>query len=138
MTTSTVESAPAASQPIQKLALPILTGMVVGSMVGSGGCMFLNEHTCIVTFIWRTALFYARESCGKCTPCRVGSVRGVEVIDRIVAGERRGENLDLLNDLCDTMRVGSLCALGGLTPLPVQSALTHFPEDFGVRRPEPA
>jgi formate dehydrogenase iron-sulfur subunit len=76
--------------------------------------------------------FCAEESCGRCTPCRVGAVRGVETIDRIRAGENRGANLVLLNDLCDLMTDGSLCAMGGLTPMPVRSAVTHFPEDFGV------
>ena len=61
------------------------------------------------------------------TPCRIGAVRGVEVIDRIIAGEEREKNLELLNDLCDLMTEGSLCAMGGLTPLPVRSALVHFP-----------
>jgi formate dehydrogenase iron-sulfur subunit len=79
--------------------------------------------------------FCALESCGKCTPCRIGSTRGVEVIDRIVAGERRAENLELLDDLCDTMADASLCAMGGLTPLPVRSALRYFPQDFH-RNPE--
>jgi formate dehydrogenase iron-sulfur subunit len=74
--------------------------------------------------------FCAAESCGKCTPCRVGSVRGVEVIDRITAGEHRDENLALLEDLCDVMTEGSLCAMGGLTPMPVRSAITHFTDDF--------
>jgi formate dehydrogenase iron-sulfur subunit len=74
--------------------------------------------------------FCAAESCGKCTPCRIGSTRGVEVIDRIIAGEKREKNLQLLDDLCETMVDGSLCALGGLTPFPVQSAIRHFPEDF--------
>ena len=74
--------------------------------------------------------FCAIESCGKCTPCRIGSVRGVEVIDRIVAGENRDGNLELLDDLCATMIDGSLCAMGGLTPFPVLSALKYFPEDF--------
>jgi formate dehydrogenase iron-sulfur subunit len=74
--------------------------------------------------------FCAIESCGKCTPCRIGSVRGVEVIDRITSNEKREENLNLLNDLCDTMVDGSLCAMGGLTPYPVRSAVEHFPEDF--------
>jgi formate dehydrogenase iron-sulfur subunit len=79
--------------------------------------------------------FCAEESCGKCTPCRVGSVRGVEVIDKIVAGTHRDENLALLEDLCDLMTEGSLCAMGGLTPMPVRSALAHFPDDFlGGRR----
>jgi formate dehydrogenase iron-sulfur subunit len=74
--------------------------------------------------------FCSIESCGKCTPCRIGSVRGVETIDRIIAGERRTENLALLNDLCELMLDGSLCAMGGLTPYPVLSAMRHFPEDF--------
>jgi formate dehydrogenase iron-sulfur subunit len=79
--------------------------------------------------------FCAEESCGKCTPCRVGSVRGVETIDRIVAGEDHEGNLALLGDLCELMTDGSLCAMGGLTPNPVRSALLHFPEDFAARRP---
>ena len=74
--------------------------------------------------------FCARESCGKCTPCRVGSVRGVETIDKIRAGVDRDDNLVLLGDLCELMTDGSLCAMGSLTPLPVRSALTHFAEDF--------
>ena len=76
--------------------------------------------------------FCAEESCGKCTPCRIGSVRGVEVIDRIRAGEDRDANLALLDDLCELMADGSLCAMGGLTPMPVRSALEHFGEDFAV------
>ena len=99
--------------------------------------------------------FCAVESCGKCTPCRIGSIRGVELIDRIIAGKGRkrdvieiapqmrnvsrrprstDDELQLLRDLCDTMKYGSLCALGGFTPYPVMSALEHFPEDF---RPAP-
>jgi len=74
--------------------------------------------------------FCALESCGKCTPCRVGSVRGVEVIDRIIARDAPEQNMALLQDLCDTMEHGSLCAMGGLTPYPVRSALAHFSEDF--------
>jgi len=74
--------------------------------------------------------FCAVESCGKCTPCRIGSVRGVEVIDRIVQNDDREKNMILLNDLCNTMIDGSLCAMGGMTPFPVQSALNLFPEDF--------
>jgi formate dehydrogenase iron-sulfur subunit len=78
--------------------------------------------------------FCALESCGKCTPCRIGSTRGVEVIDRIRAGEDRELNLEVLDDLCEVLTDASLCLLGGLTPLPVQSALRYFPEDFD--RPE--
>ena len=74
--------------------------------------------------------FCALESCGKCTPCRIGSTRGVEVIDRVVQGVDRDANLVLLDDLCDTLFNGSLCGLGGLTPYPVQSALKYFREDF--------
>jgi formate dehydrogenase iron-sulfur subunit len=74
--------------------------------------------------------FCAAESCGKCTPCRIGSTRGVEVIDKIIAGHERVANLQLLDDLCEVMLDASLCALGGLTPFPVQSALRHFPDDF--------
>jgi formate dehydrogenase iron-sulfur subunit len=74
------------------------------------------------------------ESCGKCTPCRIGSTRGVEVIDRMVAGKgaAKARQEVLLRDLCDTLQHGSLCALGGLTPFPVISALDKFPADFGL------
>ena len=74
--------------------------------------------------------FCAKESCGKCTPCRIGSIRGVETVDKIVAGQDRQKNVELLRDLCEVLTDGSLCALGGLTPLPVLSALDHFGEDF--------
>ncbi|MCA9558012.1 MAG: NADH-quinone oxidoreductase subunit J/K, partial [Myxococcales bacterium] len=74
--------------------------------------------------------FCAKESCGKCTPCRIGAVRGVETVDRIVAGVEREKNLGVLDDLNQLMTDGSLCAMGGLTPMPVMSALRHFPEDF--------
>ena len=74
--------------------------------------------------------FCAIESCGKCTPCRIGSTRGVEVIDKITAGVDREANLELLGDLCQTMTDGSLCAMGGLTPMPVMSAIKGFSEDF--------
>jgi formate dehydrogenase iron-sulfur subunit len=79
--------------------------------------------------------FCAIESCGKCTPCRVGSTRGVEVIDRIIANDNRTKNLELLDDLCELMTDGSLCALGGLIPLPVMSAIRNFPEDFDKPAP---
>jgi formate dehydrogenase iron-sulfur subunit len=76
--------------------------------------------------------FCAIESCGKCTPCRIGSTRGYEVIDSIIAGQDIGKNIPLLRDLCNTLLNGSLCALGGMTPYPVLSALNHFPKDFGI------
>jgi formate dehydrogenase iron-sulfur subunit len=79
--------------------------------------------------------FCSVESCGKCTPCRIGSTRGVETIDRIIAGQEVSANLVLLQDLCDTMTQGSLCAMGGLTPNPVLSALRHWPGDFTASAP---
>ena len=79
-------------------------------------------------------MFCALESCGKCTPCRIGSVRGRELIDHIIAGREVTQNLATLRELCDTMISASLCALGGMAPFPVLSALEHFPEDFVVRK----
>lgn len=75
--------------------------------------------------------FCAIESCGKCTPCRIGATRGRETMDKVIAGEDRKASLELVKDLCNTMKFGSLCALGGFTPYPVMSAINHFPEDFG-------
>lgn len=106
-----------------------------GAMVGHGGIVVFDDTVDMAAQARFAMEFCAEESCGKCTPCRVGSVRGVEVIDKIVAGQHRDENLALLEDLCDLMTEGSLCAMGGLTPLPVRSALTYFPDDFlGGRR----
>jgi formate dehydrogenase iron-sulfur subunit len=100
------------------------------AMLGHGGVVAFDD-TVDMAHMARFAMeFCAIESCGKCTPCRIGSTRGVEVIDKIVANDDREENLVLLKDLCDTMLNGSLCALGGLTPYPVLSALNHFAEDF--------
>lgn len=101
-----------------------------GAMVGHGGIVVFDDTVDMAAQARFAMEFCAAESCGKCTPCRVGSVRGVEVIDKIVAGEQRDENLALLDDLCELMTEGSLCAMGGLTPLPVRSALTHFADDF--------
>jgi formate dehydrogenase iron-sulfur subunit len=106
-----------------------------GAMVGHGGIVVFDDTVDMAAQARFAMEFCAAESCGKCTPCRVGSVRGVEVIDRITAGEHRDENLALLEDLCDVMTEGSLCAMGGLTPMPVRSALTHFPDDFVAREP---
>ena len=109
-----------------------------GAMVGHGGVV-VHDDTADMAGLARFAMeFCAEESCGKCTPCRVGSVRGVEVIDKITAGVDRRENLLLLQDLCELMTEGSLCAMGGLTPGPVRSALAHFPEDFGLTQEEVA
>lgn len=102
----------------------------IGGMLGHGGIVVFDDTVDMAQQARFAMEFCAVESCGKCTPCRVGSVRGVEVIDRIVAGDARDFNLALLEDLCDTMSEGSLCAMGGLTPYPVRSALEHFGEDF--------
>jgi formate dehydrogenase iron-sulfur subunit len=106
-----------------------------GAMVGHGGVVVFDETVDMVAQARFAMEFCAAESCGKCTPCRVGAVRGVEVIDRIAAGEHRDENLALLEDLCDVMTEGSLCAMGGLTPMPVRSAISHFSDDFIARQP---
>jgi formate dehydrogenase iron-sulfur subunit len=100
------------------------------AMIGHGGVVVFDDRVDMAAQARFAMEFCAEESCGKCTPCRIGAVRGVEVIDKIVAGRDREKNLVLLNDLCEVMTEGSLCAMGGLTPLPVRSALTHFFADF--------
>jgi formate dehydrogenase iron-sulfur subunit len=102
----------------------------VDGMIGHGGVVAFDDTVDMARMARYAMEFCAIESCGKCTPCRIGSTRGVEVVDRIVAGQQREKNVALLRDLCDTMLHGSLCALGGMTPFPVLSALAHFPEDF--------
>lgn len=101
-----------------------------GAMLGHGGVVVFDDSVDMAAQARFAMEFCAVESCGKCTPCRIGSVRGVEVIDRVIAGEARDDNLILLRELCDTMEYGSLCAMGGMTPFPVRSALDHFGGDF--------
>lgn len=103
-----------------------------GGMLGHGGVVVFDDTVNMAKQARFAMEFCAEESCGKCTPCRIGSTRGVEVIDRIVAGVEQSKNLELLSDLCDVMADGSMCAMGGLTPLPVRSALKLFPADFGI------
>jgi len=101
-----------------------------GGLIGHAGIVVFDD-TADMLHQARFALeFCAVESCGKCTPCRIGSTRGVETVDRIALGIEREKNTALLEDLCETMKFGSLCALGGFTPYPVMSALRHFPDDF--------
>lgn len=102
----------------------------VGAMLGHGGVVVFDDTVDMGRQARFAMEFCATESCGKCTPCRLGSVRGVEVIDRILAGDDREVNLALLDELCETMTDASLCAMGGLTPMPVRSILAHFPEDL--------
>ena len=102
------------------------------AVLGHGGIVAFDD-TVDMAHMARYALeFCAVESCGKCTPCRIGSTRGVEVMDKVMAGTDHLQNIALLRDLSDTMLNGSLCALGGMTPYPVLSALNHFPQDFGL------
>jgi formate dehydrogenase iron-sulfur subunit len=102
----------------------------IKGMLGHGGIVAFDDSVDMAAQARYAMEFCAIESCGKCTPCRIGSTRGVEVIDRLVAGENAAKQETILRDLCETLTYGSLCALGGLTPYPVISALNHFPEDF--------
>ncbi len=102
-------------------------------MLGHGGVVVFDDTVDLAKQARFAMEFCAIESCGKCTPCRIGSTRGVETIDKIIANEDRVKNLQVLDDLCEVMLDGSLCALGGLTPFPVLSAVQHFPDDFARR-----
>ena len=105
----------------------------IGGMIGHGGLVVFDDTVDMGEQARFAMEFCAIESCGKCTPCRIGAVRGVEVIDRILSGDDESGNLLLLRDLCDTMVAGSLCALGGMAPFPVISVLDHYPEDLRAR-----
>jgi formate dehydrogenase iron-sulfur subunit len=109
-------------------------------LIGHGGITVFDDTADMAKQARFAFEFCAIESCGKCTPCRIGSTRGVETIDKIIAGDDADANLALVGDLCNTMKFGSLCALGGFTPFPVMSALTHFPDDFrrNARLPQAA
>jgi formate dehydrogenase iron-sulfur subunit len=102
----------------------------VGAMLGHGGVVVFDDSVDMLEQARFAMEFCAVESCGKCTPCRIGSVRGAELLDKIGKNDSRQANLELLEELCETMDAGSLCAMGGLTPMPVRSAIRHFPQDF--------
>ena len=121
--------------PAEQLHLPLdyEAFAAVDAIVGHGGIVVFDDTVDMAAQARFAMEFCAIESCGKCTPCRIGSTRGVEVIDKIRAGENRDANIALLLDLCEVMADGSLCAMGGLTPLPVRSALRHFTEDFQAK-----
>ncbi|WP_025128422.1 NADH-quinone oxidoreductase subunit NuoF [Pseudomonas sp. PH1b] len=111
----------------------------MGAMLGHGGVVVADDSLDLARMARFALQFCAEESCGKCTPCRIGSTRGVEVIDRLLAApqaEEREHQALILKDLCDTLQYGSLCALGGMTSYPVASALKHFPADFGLQPSE--
>ena len=107
-------------------------------MLGHGGIVVFDDTVDMARQARFAFEFCAKESCGKCTPCRIGSIRGAETVDKIVADRDPQKNVQLLRDLCEVMTDGSLCALGGLTPLPVLSALDHFSEDFAKAPPRAA
>jgi formate dehydrogenase iron-sulfur subunit len=107
----------------------------IKGMLGHGGVVVFDDTVDMAAQARYAMEFCAIESCGKCTPCRIGSTRGVETVDKIIADRDRPGNIALLRDLCETLTDGSLCALGGLIPLPVLSALDNFSEDFA--RPLP-
>jgi formate dehydrogenase iron-sulfur subunit len=104
----------------------------ISAVLGHGGIVVHDDSSNIAEMARYAMEFCVIESCGKCTPCRIGSTRGVEVIDRIVENTEKYKNADLLRDLCNTMTCGSLCAMGSMTPIPVLSLLNHYPEDFGL------
>jgi formate dehydrogenase iron-sulfur subunit len=107
--------------------------MDIGAMIGHGGIVVFDDSANMALQARFAMEFCAIESCGKCTPCRIGSTRGVELIDRMIKGEKRDESYDLLIELCDTMEDASLCAMGGMTPYPVRSVLHKFADDFASR-----
>jgi formate dehydrogenase iron-sulfur subunit len=102
----------------------------LGAGVGHGGIVLFDDTVDMLKMARFAMEFCAIESCGKCTPCRIGATRGTETFDKIAAGIEVEKNIALIGDLSETMRLGSLCALGGMTPFPVDSAMKHFPEDF--------
>ncbi len=104
----------------------------VKAVVGHGGVVVFDDQVDMSEMARFSMEFCAVESCGKCTPCRIGAVRGMEVIDALKSAQDKESALNLLHDLCDTMEEGSLCAMGGMTPFPVRSIVKHFPESFGL------
>lgn len=118
--------------PVSQFDMPFdyETFAAADALIGHAGITLFDDSVDMARMARFALEFCAEESCGKCTPCRLGSTRGVEVMDEIIAGRDRGDNIALIEDLSETMKYGSLCALGGFTPYPVMSALTHFREDF--------
>ena len=113
--------------------------LAIGGTLGHGGIVVFDDSVNLLKQARYAMEFCAVESCGKCTPCRIGSTRGKEALDKVIAAtsaEVREQQVHLVRDLCDVMLNGSLCAMGGMTPFPVLSALNHFPEDFGISPPQ--
>ncbi len=112
--------------------------LAIGGTLGHGGIVVFDETVDMLKQARYAMEFCAVESCGKCTPCRIGSTRGKEALDKIRAGDNAEQQIHLVRDLCDTMLHGSLCAMGGMTPFPVLSALNHFPDDFHTQQKKKA
>ena len=108
--------------------------LALGGTLGHGGIVVFDETADMLTQARYAMEFCAIESCGKCTPCRIGSTRGKEALDKVRHGENPQQQIHLVRDLCNTMLNGSLCAMGGMTPFPVLSAMNHFPEDFNIKQ----
>lgn len=117
-------------QSLLDLPMDYETMLANAAGVGHGGLVVFDDTVDLLEQARYAFEFCAEESCGKCTPCRIGAVRGVELVERIRDGIEPGENMQVLEDLCELMTYGSLCAMGGMTPVPVRSAIRHFPEDF--------
>ena len=126
-----------AYHPVEQFDLPFAYEAFAANdgLIGHGGIVVFDDSVDMAKQARFAMEFCAIESCGKCTPCRLGSTRGVETLDAIIAGKDVEANLALIADLSETMKFGSLCALGGFTPYPVMSAITHFRQDFVVRKP---
>ena len=126
-----------AYHPVEQFDLPFAYEEFAANdgLIGHGGIVVFDDSVDMAKQARFAMEFCAIESCGKCTPCRLGSTRGVETLDAIIAGKDVDANLALIADLSETMKFGSLCALGGFTPYPVMSAITHFRQDFVVRKP---
>jgi len=121
-------------EPLWDTPLDYESFAAVKAMLGHGGIVVFDDTVDMGAQARFAMEFCVEESCGKCTPCRIGSVRGVELVDRVRSDDNRDDNLIVLRELCDTMELGSLCAMGGMTPYPVRSALDYFPEDFSPDR----
>ncbi len=121
------------TESMMDLALDFESVAARGGVLGHGGIVVFDETVDMARMARYAMEFCALESCGKCTPCRIGSIRGAELIDDIINRRRARRNLEVLRDLCETMKFGSLCALGGMAPIPVLSALKYFPGDFGLK-----
>jgi formate dehydrogenase iron-sulfur subunit len=118
--------------PSDRLDIPLCYDVFqeAGAILGHGGIVVYDDETDMVDLARHFMAFTERESCGKCVPCRIGSTRAREILNRVYEGQGTAQDLSLLTDLGDTMQYASLCALGGRAPYPVLTAMEHFPQEF--------